>query len=164
MRTKTFIIFGFLLISLNFNFSYGLSCKTNQDCNNGVCKNESCTCVTGYVDYYNAPCSYKQKEKTTAYWLSLLLGFLGADWFYLSNGNGGYIAAGIFKLLFGIFGNIFPCVLLVEAKIKKKQLSRKMGLIVCSFAITIIIWCVVDLIRIRVNKFNDGNGIPLKVW
>ena len=31
--------------------------------------------------------------------VSFFAGATGADWFYLSAGNGGYIAAGVFKLL-----------------------------------------------------------------
>ena len=45
------------------------------------------------------------KSKWVAFILSLLLGEFGADWFFLSNGDAGYIVAGIFKLLtLGGFG------------------------------------------------------------
>ena len=26
------------------------------------------------------------------------------------------------------------------------------------------IWWLVDVIRLAVNKFNGGNGVPLKLW
>jgi len=38
-------------------------------------------------------------SKLAAFLISLLVGGLGADWFYLSAGSAGYIVAGVFKLL-----------------------------------------------------------------
>ena len=47
----------------------------------------------------------KGYSKLVAFLISLLAGILGADWFYLSAGDGGYIVAGVFKLLtLGGFG------------------------------------------------------------
>ena len=171
MRTKAFmIIFGLVLIVFNFNFSYGLSCNNNADCNNGTCNNGSCTCITGYVDYNNAPCSYQQKEKLSAFLLSFLIGSTGADWFYLSNGNGGYIAGGIFKLLTGISGCILPCILCCFGIIGRGSATKKAIGAICAMGFVIIctilnvIWVTVDWIRILADGFNDGNGIALKSW
>jgi TM2 domain-containing membrane protein YozV len=78
------------------------ACTTDSDCNNGKCDattTKQCQCEKGYVTFKNVTCSYKQKEKLTAFLLSFLVGGLGADWFYLASGNAGYIVAGVFKLL-----------------------------------------------------------------
>jgi hypothetical protein len=101
MINKDLIIF---VILINLGFVYNLKCTVDKDCNNGVCTSGNCTCNSGYVDYKDGACNYLQKEKLTAFLLSFLIGTTGADWFYLSVGNGGYIAAGVFKLLTGIAG------------------------------------------------------------
>jgi len=58
--------------------------------------------VKGYTTHGDAIsdfCQYKQREKLTTFLISFFAGGVGADWFYLARGNGGYIAAGVFKLL-----------------------------------------------------------------
>jgi hypothetical protein len=83
-------------------------CSTDFDCGQGICdetiskKNFSCVCDHGWTQSRNArnkTCEYHQKPKLVAFILSFFLGGLGADWYYLSVGNGGYIAAGVFKML-----------------------------------------------------------------
>lgn len=80
-------------------------CATNIDCNQGICDLNrtipTCVCNRGWtlaLDGSNQ-CTYQQKSKLAAFLLSFFIGGLGADWFYLSVGNSGYIAAGVFKLL-----------------------------------------------------------------
>ena len=72
---------------------------TVKICNNGVCKNHTCICNKGFLTVGVNWCSYKQRNKLTAFLLSILIGVTGADWFYLANGSVGYIVAGVFKLL-----------------------------------------------------------------
>lgn len=73
-------------------------------CGNGACTISGvCQCNDAWVDRDGAACSYEQKSKLTAFLLSFFAGGVGADWFYLARGNGGYIAAGVFKLLTGGF-------------------------------------------------------------
>ena len=79
----------------------------------GACKIEEskfqvCKCDKLYTTLNkDEPCAYKQKSKLAAFLISFFAGWFGADYFYLANGSGGYIAAGIFKLLtvggFGIW-------------------------------------------------------------
>ena len=108
------------------------SCTANSDCNNGLCNSNICECKSGYIKWQNGTtCGYQQSEQLTTFLLSLFVGGLGVDWFVLAKGNGGYIAAGVFKLLTG----------------------GGLG-----------IWWLVDVIRLAVNSFNDGNGAPLKHW
>ncbi len=80
-------------------------CTNNFECVQGVCDTNrtigTCICYRGWTlarDGSNQ-CTYQQKSKLAAFLLSFFAGGLGADWFYLSVGNSGYIAAGVFKLL-----------------------------------------------------------------
>lgn len=80
-------------------------CTSNIDCGQGFCDRNrtiaTCICNRGWTlarDGTNQ-CNYQQKSKLAAFLLSFFVGGFGADWFYLSVGNGGYIAAGVFKLL-----------------------------------------------------------------
>lgn len=81
------------------------SCGTNGRCDYSK---STCQCSSGYASrIVNEPCAYELKSRITAGCLSFFLGGLGVDWFYLSQGNGGYIAAGVFKLLTGGGGGIW---------------------------------------------------------
>ncbi|CAF0871188.1 unnamed protein product [Rotaria sp. Silwood1] len=81
------------------------SCSSDSSCIHGICyQNQnvsSCLCERGWTLSQSQPqiCTYQQKSKLAAFLLSFFVGGLGADWFYLSVGNGGYIAAGVFKML-----------------------------------------------------------------
>lgn len=85
-------------------------CLSDDDCNNGKCEldenafgesNNSthCVCDDGYLSVDGEECSYQQRSKLAAFLISLFVGGLGVDWFYLSIGNGCYICAGIGKCL-----------------------------------------------------------------
>jgi hypothetical protein len=101
----------------------------------------SCVCVKPYINQDDKKCSYKGKSKLAAFLLSLLLGFLGVDWFYLSAGDAGYIIAGIFKIITWVFINHHP------------HQSTLAGLF--------WIWLLVDWIRVLTDSFPDGNGMEL---
>jgi TM2 domain-containing membrane protein YozV len=79
-----------------------ITCTNNTECGFGLCTDVSstphCVCYEGYT-HKDGVCNYKQKDKLTAFLLSLFLGKLGADWFYLSAGHPGYIIAGLIKLV-----------------------------------------------------------------
>ena len=134
-------VYFFIFFAL-FNLCFAYNCNITADCNNGVCNNKTCACSKGYVDRSNISCIYQQKEKLTAFLLSFLIGTTGADWFYLSCGNGGYIAGGIFKLLTGVTGIILPCVLCCLGFSKSRSNESKaigfilvtLIIIVCSVA------------------------------
>ena len=84
-------------------------CKSQGECGEGACKfgfqstkNEKvdiCECDVGWINHDGKPCSYELKPKLTAFLISFFVGWLGADWFYLAQGSGAYICAGVFKLL-----------------------------------------------------------------
>jgi TM2 domain-containing membrane protein YozV len=98
------IVFFSVIISLT-TAQQTNACVTNADCGQGFCNTNMtvavCVCNRGwtYARDGSNRCTYEQKSKLAAFLLSFFVGGLGADWFYLSVGNGGYIAAGVFKLL-----------------------------------------------------------------
>ena len=51
---------------------------------------------TNLTDSVDEP---KRKSKLAAFLISFFVGMFGGDWFFLSKGDGGYIVAGVFKLL-----------------------------------------------------------------
>ena len=59
------------------------SCTTDSNCNNGICtKNSTCVCNPGFFSFgSNGTCNYEQKNKLTAFLLSILIGTTGADWY-----------------------------------------------------------------------------------
>ena len=74
------IIYLVLLFSF-LKYSYAsVACTDSSICNKGVCSSNVCVCNTGYLDQGTSACSYKQKDKLTAFLLSLFIGFFGADW------------------------------------------------------------------------------------
>jgi TM2 domain-containing membrane protein YozV len=81
------------------------TCSSDLYCVHGICdRNRTtpvCFCDRGWTLSRDGVqvCNYQQKSKLAAFLLSFFIGGLGADWFYLSVGNGGYIAAGVFKFL-----------------------------------------------------------------
>ena len=86
--------------------------KEVEDINNNATLVKECRCDEGYHTKGAQPCMEKVvkvekdkrmekvvKDKIVAFLISFFAGGFGADWFYLSNGHGGYICAGVFKLL-----------------------------------------------------------------
>jgi hypothetical protein len=150
------------------------SCTTSSECNNGVCRSSVCVCNSDYATFNNETCNYKRKEKLTAFLLSFLVGNLGADWFYLSQGKTAYIVAGVFKLLTGIFlyfGIVFIIVALCclgSDRSKLRAIGAGLGIfisILCVLCVLCnVIWYTVDWIRILSDAFKDGNAVDLKSW
>lgn len=98
--------------ALNYELHAG-PCEGSDQCFQGTCTpynatTSFCVCDRSYItkDGDNV-CSYHQKSELVAFLLSLFVGGVGADWFYLAEGNGVYIFAGVAKLLtvggFGIW-------------------------------------------------------------
>ena len=143
-----------------------ISCMVDSDCSNhGYCRNKKCQCQPGYITWQaSGECNYNQIPQLVAFLVSFFVGGLGVDWFLLARNNGGYVAAGVFKLLLpcGIFAGI-PCIAMSRQR-------DSTALIVVGYVISILpscglsIWWLVDWIRILTNSFPDGNGAPLKPW
>ena len=175
MNSKFILTVSIVLLGLaSLSMAQSTACTSDASCNNGVCKNSTCVCTLGYVTFGNQTCNYKQKEKLTAFLLSFFVGNFGADWFYLASGNGGYIVAGIFKLITGIFligGSCFLCCTMICSAVDKSSI-KACGIVLSVIVIVLMIlcsltnsiWYLVDWIRILTNSFKDGNGVSLKDW
>ena len=83
-----------------------LPCNSTLGCgDHGYCKtpvytdpsHTICECDKGWKST-EVPCDYQAKNWLVAFLLSFFLGEFGADWFYLANGSGTYIAIGVVKL------------------------------------------------------------------
>jgi hypothetical protein len=144
-------------------------CYNDLDCGHGKCSNETgnCGCNRGWTTYSNITdktgyCNYDQCSKQTAFFFSFFAGVFGADWFYLSRSNLGYIISGILKLLLGCgccgawsltyFGPEIQNSESVKAKLR--------GVSIC-FSLLAFAWWIVDWARILNNRFPDGNGVGL---
>ena len=91
MKIYTFLFLTSIAL-LGLAQTYSAACITDSQCNNGKCQSNVCVCTKGYVTFGGtSPCNYQQKDKLTAFLLSFLIGNLGADWFYLAEGNAGKI-------------------------------------------------------------------------
>lgn len=149
-----------------------VKCHSDTDCNgHGHCTNESiCACERGWSSHGNASdtskyCTYKQRSKQTAFFLSLFAGIFGADWFYLSRANFGYIIAGIVKLLLacGCCG-AWPLTYFGPEIQNYESIKAKLRGVSTLFSLLAFAWWIVDWARILGNRFLDGNGASLMPW
>lgn len=141
-------------------------CSKNARCmsnDNGI---KTCMCDKEHAEDDNGFCTYERKLKKNALAASLIGGILGADWFYLSCGDGAYIVAGIFKLFFGV-GIPVTCYCFTKIYSSKYPPERNWNVIVSaigmiSFAIWIL-WWFIDWTRMAGGScgFKDGNGYCL---
>ncbi len=97
--------------NLQNTMPYWLECNSSANCGyNQECIPDGryyrCGCIRGWVSqHHDYVCNYKQRSQLVALILSLVLGFFGIDWYYLSCSNPWYIIAGILKFItLGGFG------------------------------------------------------------
>merc|ERR1719369_1013917 len=122
---------------------------------------ETCDCVSPYIDDVEEEgivyCIYKAKKKLTTFLLAFLVGGTGADWFYLSCGNGLFIFAGIMKIL-------VLCCMPACLQATLGAGGREMGALVllgCCACLGGISWYIADWAMILTNQRTDGNGMGL---
>lgn len=165
LKLVTSILLFFICLKLIYAKK---KCESDIECNYGECVSFTCMCYSGYVDYQNTICIYKQKEKIFAFLLSFIIGSLGADWFYLANGNVAFLIIGIIKSLVGIFFIISICFHRFTFICAKKFISSsKQKAILQSFVyfygiLNTLFWFV-DWFRILVDATKDGNGVSLRL-
>jgi TM2 domain-containing membrane protein YozV len=151
--------------SITYPRRWGRWCSNDNECGLGFCRAYMCQCYPGYITwYFMETCAYEQRKKLTAFLVSFFVGTLGVDWFYLSRGNGGYIVAGIIKLLIssGCFVG-WPVVMASSNKKSRKNITIGTG-VAAILTIISVIWWLIDWIRILANVFYDGHGAPLQPW
>ena len=169
-----FIVTFLLLVGSRLGVAdQSVSCRENNDCGpQGICSTtpwnqdgskeaRTCRCMYGFGTRDSGqPCNYLLKDYGTTFGLSLLLGLLGVDWFYLSDGNLTYILVGVGKLILSA-----TAISLIIWKVKTETWRPQKSClsIICLLAFSLTIgWWTADWIRVIANAFPDGNGYPLK--
>jgi hypothetical protein len=148
------------------DFSAGGSyapCNGNGNCTafgNATSTTYVCACKPKYLGKY---CAQQYKAKWTAFLLSILIGWTGADLFYL-----GFATGGVFKLLFGLAGCCGGiCVMIMyfcdqSSDFGGLHAGVKCGLaIACSCLLTVTSWWFVDWIMILTGGLTDAAGNAL---
>lgn len=169
------LIFIFVLLKCFFINVCTQIIKTNsielKCCLNSSCKSSN---VTSY---------YKIKHVKIAMSFSIFLGPLGADWFYLSDGNKFYIILGLIKMLIAIsFLSCFIYLRLyknsfryaqyriemetnefneINFKGPNEKFSNRLFNLVFLLGTLTICWNIIDVFRIPNGAFKDGNGCHL---
>lgn len=144
---------------------------SQQNCQlpNGVCTddNTTCKCLNGYANFevkgqetYGYYCTYVQKKQLVAFLLE----------FFVSSGVGHFYAG---RTLFGVM-KLLVCIapilisILMCCAVLSKDNSNCWGLFVsitsCGFVCAALVWQLVDIIMFGLNKYKDGNGVPLQHW
>ena len=147
------------------------ACASDNDCQTHArCVNATCECQPGWTQFIhpthtNESCSYQQRWKKTAFFVSFFTGLLGVDWFYLSRSSAGYITVGLLKLIVGLgFFSSWPLTYLtrdVENSTTTKTQTRGA---ITFFSLLAFAWWIFDWARIVGNKFADANGVALARW
>jgi hypothetical protein len=148
-----------------------ITCSGNGNCTNSTNLDSNnitllCDCEPGYTTLQNATdtlCGYKQKKQKTAFLLELLLGF-GAGHFYAER----YTFAGL-KLAAFVYGVLIICLFPLTAKLVSEKCDSDLVVIAfsCFFyvcALGLAFWYIWDMVMFGLNKYEDGNGIPLMPW
>ena len=132
----------------------------------------NCHCSSGFANFRlastnptnNLPCQYTQKKQLVAFLLEFFFPF-GVGHFYSQR-----TVIGILKLLFIVATPCLFCCLLccglfsMDSLSSQKvfsTLSATLGLI---YTIGLFAWVIVDLVFFGLNKYTDGNGVPLQEW
>ena len=136
--------------------------KTNITCNKTTCPGKSicsdkntCECAHGYANIADSGvfCTYEQKKQLYAFFLEV--SFLGG----MGHLYAGRVAHGIIKLILII---LLPIILFYSAYWSKwNPIVMIVSTTICC---GITIWHLVDVILIGMNKYMDGNGVPLVRW
>lgn len=135
---------------------------------NGKCNDQKTDCICD-VDFDTFPadsskqCNYQKKKQLVAFLLEMFLGF-GAGHFYTER----YSMGGA-KLACFLFGVYIICLFPISAKcISDKCDSDWMVLTVACFyyccVLGLAFWFIYDLVMFGLNKYPDGNGLPLLPW
>lgn len=140
-------------------------CINNNECNKGHCNNSVCVCNPGYATQGDTTCNYKLKNQKTVVILSIL-GFLGADWYYLSCTN--FMCCNPIYLIFASLKAImhittFALILIICRDAKQSYVKFRFVIIMVTLLIASLIWYIGDIIRATTNTINDGHFMYLNL-
>ena len=144
------------------------TCSSDNDCNiHARCVNTTCECKRGWTQFIhpthtNESCSYQQRWKKTAFFVSFFTGLLGVDWFYLSHSSAGYITVGLLKLIVGIgFFSSWPLSYMTRDVENSTTMKTQTRGAITFFSLLAFAWWIVDWARVLGNNFPDANGVAL---
>lgn len=142
----------------------GINCSKNN-CAGTCTTSTKCICYIGYVNFPNNYsykfCSYIQKKQIKAFLLETFLPFCIGH-FYLGRFYFGFIKMIFSFIPFFIF--IFSIFRIIINKKFKSKFSNSFIFPIIIFSIINFIWWIIDLINFSLNRYADGNGIPLLEW
>jgi hypothetical protein len=147
------------------NYEHDLFYVDASECNAENCPEERgecvtskrCLCKVGHANLYNDNlfCDYPQKSQKLSFLLEFCL-FFGIGHIY----SGRYIL-GIAKLLFIATAITLDCFFKrMDAKSKDKN---SLIMFVYSLYLVALLWQIFDIVMIGLNKYTDGNGVPMFV-
>lgn len=139
--------------------------KQNCDSPNGDCKDSNtCMCNNGFLyvpSFLNNTnttqyCFYNQKNQGVSFLLELFF-IIGIGHFY-----SGRILQGILKLLFVLFIIIYDCSFKIIWRSNSFKTFKKLQIFSYVLYFFLLLTQMTDLCLYGLNKYSDGNGLPLK--
>ena len=129
---------------------------------------QNCHCSAGYAHVVQVsgtspivtqPCQYTQKKQLVAFLLEFFFPF-GVGHLYSQR-----TLNGVLKLCFVLLTPCLMCCLTICGL----SISEKMGGVAVMalgvlYSLGTFAWLITDLILFGINKYSDGNGVPLMNW
>lgn len=155
---------------VHFYYAENIVCtRSNCPLPNNCIDDSTCQCYQGFVDYHdnstnnNTYCNYKQKKQIVAFMLEFFVS-LGVGHLYA-----GRTVFGILKLLVmlgPVILMILNCCFGIAFKSERGQSILGIFTIIggCILCVGYFAWQLVDLVMFGINKYRDGNGVPLQHW
>lgn len=139
---------------------------SNKTCYNpnGSCKDSNtCACNSGFLYvplFLNSTdatqyCFYSQKSQGVSFLLELFF-IIGIGHFYT-----GRMLQGLFKLLFVVFIISYDCGFKIIWRSQSFKTYKNLQLLSYVLYFILLLWQMTDLCLYGLNKYTDGNGIPL---
>lgn len=158
----------------NLFYKKNIICTSNNCPVPNACYDAStCRCADGYANYFEPGdntantgpyCTYIRKKQLTAFLLQFFI-FCGAGQFYVGN-----IQFAVPQLIISLAPCVISCIQLCAGiRFKSDGDSRPcchlvVVIINCIFACAFCGWWLADAIIFGMNKYTDGNGVPLEPW
>ncbi len=158
-----------------FHKASNIKCSIENTCipKYGICLSKSeCACNKGYINFLSEGkilpnalgkyCSYRQKKQLLSFLLESFLTF-GVGHFYAERYTIGYSKLLLCSLVCAIF--LFEHFKHQGFKFDFLFKSSPLTLVVFVFlGIILAVWQIVDMVLIGLNKYYDGNNMPLQGW
>jgi hypothetical protein len=144
----------------NTNCTSAANCSFRGLCEPGLA-NGTCLCFDGFATLNDqAPCAHVQRSQTTAFLLTTILGWSGADYFYTGQTD---IAAG--KVVYYIGGALIMRIIVIAQR-RDDELREQLWprLVLLTWKVGAFAWYAYDVIGFATCHEVDGQGVPLHAW